>query len=646
MRPILLALAVLLPTTAFAQLGGYEELARTTALTAADDYRIGKGYMEMSAWMYGEVDDPDLVAWVDEVTRRIVNNSDRPDLIFNIRVVNDPTVNAAALPGGFMIVNKGLVDALTKDQVAFVIAHEISHVQLRHFATSMNMAHAMEVLDTGLAAQAASDKDAALDPQVEMQKMMTSYARNLELESDLYGMLYALRAGFPVTAGQDAMARMRDVVGEVPEAMKEVSTHPTFSQRIAELGEGIKTIEETHGLFDAGVAYARAGEHEPCVSAFQQFLTLFPKSSAAWSNAGTCYLKQALEGITDDPWHDDLPIYTRADVTVRGGMDKVAAQRARDAFAKALAIDPNRDAALANLAVLARHEGDLGGAEALLAKAMELDPKYAGYVNNLGNVHAVQGDWKKAEKAWDRALALDSGARMALANKATSLVQRGKGKKSIPLWQQLESDPAYSLQAHEQLVALGVKDASSAPVVAQKADAGESEEALLVALIEAMQQAEAEVEAEAPVEAEASVEAPVDVEPIPEGAKGDDAKVGSIKLGGTPAEFKAALGEPEFEDSQEDGYYVYATWTSHGVSGVFIDDAAVSIEAYDPCTSKTGQGVGLGSTEEEVYAAYGEPDALYGDRNSGFLALGYPTRGTAFFIDADARVTGFSISAY
>ncbi len=647
MRPILFALAVLLPTTAFAQLGGYGELARTTALTAADDYRIGKGYMDMMGWMYGEVDDPELVAWVDEVTRRIVNNSDRPDLVFNIRVVDDPTVNAAALPGGFMIVNKGLVDALTKDEVAFVIAHEISHVQLRHFATSMNMSKAMEVLDTGLAAQAASDKDAALDPQVEMQKMMTTYARHLELESDLYGMLYALRAGFPVTAGVDAMARMRDVVGEVPEDMKEVSTHPTFSQRIAELGEGIKTIEETHGLFDAGVSYARAGEHEPCVSAFQQFLTLFPKSASAWSNTGTCYLKGALKGVTGDVWHDDLPIYTRADVTVRAGLDKAAVARARDAFSKALAIDPNRDAALANLAVLARHEGDFKGAAELLAKAMELDPKYAGYQNNLGNVHAAQGDWKKADKAWDKALKLDSSATYAKANKAMGLVQRGKGKQSVKLWQELESDPQHSQQAHDQLVALGVKDASSSPVVTKEEAAAETEETLLVALIEALEQAEAEGTMSGGGLGEAGVEPePAEPEVMPAGAEGKDAQVGQIKLGQSPADFKAALGEPTFEDAQEDGYYVYATWTEHGVSAVFIDDGATSIEAYEPCTSKTGQGIGLGSTEEQVHAAYGPPDEQYGDRNSGFLALSYLTRGTAFFIDGDGGVTGFSISTY
>lgn len=646
MRPIVIALAAaavlpLLSAPAQAQIPGYGDLARTTALTAADDYRIGKGYVEMMSWMWGSVDDQELIGWVDEVARRIVANSDRPDLVFNIQVVNDPSINASALPGGFMIVNKGLLDALTPDQAAFVIAHEISHVQLRHFATTMNMTQAMEVMNAGLSSMEAGSKQAVGEAQEELAKTMTAYGRHLELEADLYGMLYAVRAGFPANSGVEAMGRMRDVVGEVPEFMAEMSSHPKFTDRIDELGKGLITIQETHGLFDAGVSYARAGTYDACVTAFQQFLTLFPKSSAAWSNMGTCYLQQAVAGFDEDPWHDDLPVYTKADVTVRAGVNKVALERARNAFAKALAIDPNRDAALGNLGVLARHDGDPKAAEELLTKALELDPKYAGYMNNLGNLHAAKGDWKKADQWYGKALKADKGAAYAKANRAMVLVKQGKAKKSAPLWEELESDPKFGAQAYEQLVALGLREAGKQPEP-EPEDGPGAEEVLLVALIEALEQAEAELEQ--PPE-------PVAVEPVPSepselgdmGAKGADAKLGEMKLGGSPEEFKAVLGEPDFEDTQEDGYYAFLMWSQQGVSAVFIDEGATSIEVYAPCESKTGQGVGIGSTEAELEAAYGEPDEVYGDRNAGFFTLAYERRGTNFFIGQSGTVETFSI---
>jgi predicted Zn-dependent protease len=643
MRPAVLALLACLiaPTAAWAQFPGYGDLARTTALTAADDYRIGKGYVDMMSWMWGEVDDPELTAWVEDVARRIVAHSDRPDLVFNIRVVNDPSVNASALPGGFMIVNRGLVDALTPDQVAFVIAHEISHVQLRHFATTMNMTQAMEVMNTGLANMEAGGRQAVGDAQAELARTMTAYGRHLELESDLYGMLYALRAGFPSDAGQGAMARMRDVVGEVPPEMADVSSHPKFSERIEQLGKGLETIRETWGLFDAGVSYARAGEYDACVTSFQQFLTLFPKSSAAWSNVGTCTLRDALQGFKDDPWHDDLPVYTQADVTVRAGADKAGLARAKDAFGKALAIDPNRDAALANLGVLARLEGDLDGAEALLDKARELDPDYPGYMNNLGNVFASKKDWKKADAWYDKALKADPSARYALANRAQAMVLRGKGKQSVPLWEQLEADPKYGEQAFDQLVALGQRDASKRP---PKAAPEPEPETSLVALLGALLGEGGGSLGDVLTEGEPEPAPQADPVPLG-GATGKDAELGTLKLGDGPDAFKAVLGEPDFEDSQEDGYYRFVMWSSMGASVVFVDDTATSIELYPPCASKTGQGIGLGSTEEAVRAAYGDQAEVYGDPNSGYWTLSYEQRGTSFFFGDSGAVESFAIWA-
>ena len=641
MRPLTLTVlmtALCLPTFAFAQLG-YGELANTTALTAADDYRIGKGYMEMSAWMYPALDDDELTSQVQEVVRRIIAASDRPDIIWDIIVVDSPEVNAAAMPGGFMLVNKGLLDNLAPDEVAFVLAHEISHVQLRHFASSMNMSAAMEALSSGQSAYAGGDTTGLGTAYEDMSRMITRHSRQLELEADLYGLLYAARAGYPMSSATAAMESMKLVVGEIPDWMKDDSSHPTFTQRISELRNGMKTVKETYGGFDAGVAYARAGDYEAAIPAFEQFLTIFPKSSAGWSNLGTCYLHEAIKNRTGDPWHDELALYMKPDVTVRAaGVNKTQLARARQAFEKALAIDPNRDAAIANLGVLARVEGDHDGAVALLSKARELDPEYAGYMNNLGTVAASRGDLKEADKWFGKAIKADPGAMYAKANRAR-VYSGNKSRKNdaVALYEELLGSRKFAEEATSQLIALGARAAGTEPP--EFPDERRDEDTSVAVAVY-----EPETVPAPPVEAEPAPTPTKTPAPADDSTKGGNTQ--NLGLGGSLDALKATFGAPDFEDRQEDGYYVYAGWWNAGVSATFTDDVCTGLEIFPPASANTGRGVALGAGDSAVTAAYGEPTSVYGDRNAGYESWTYDAIGTAFYFDSTGKVISISMWSY
>ena len=624
--PLLLAIGLLIPRPAAAQ---YGEMARTNALTAADDYRIGKTYIDGMSWLWGTIDDPALQTRIEAMVRKIGEASDRPDVVFNVTILDTPEINAAALPGGFLLINKGLIESMPEDQLAFVLAHEVSHVQLRHFATTLNMNRALEVMNVADAAKAGEDRSAATGAVEEMAKMAHSYARDLEMEADLYGMLYALRAGWSSKAGTAAMATMRDLVGEIPKSEAENSDHPSFSDRIDQLGKGLGTIEATHALFDAGVSYSRSGVPEAAAAAFQQFLTLFPKSSAAQANLGTAWLQLAIRSFPDDGLHDDLPLYNRSDVTVRA-VDTAALERARAAFKRALAIDPNRDAALGNLGVLARREGDLDGAIALLEQAIELDGDYAGYLSNLGNVYASKKDWKKASKWYGKALKADKNADYVRGNQAALLVLRGKEKDAIKAWTELETVPSQAVRAHEALVALGAKEASPPPAP----EPPKEEDNGLLVLLESLQQ----MEMEAP-EPEAPTEPPTKTTE----RKDADGGVGSLAIGAATKDVVALLGEPEYVDEQEGGFYAYKSWSSKGVDIVFIDDSATSFQIQPPCSMKTGRGVDIGDARAETVSTYGEPEYTFGDPSLGYESLMYDSIGHAFYIGADATVVGFGV---
>ena len=77
--------------------------------------------------------DEKLNAYVNEIGQRLVKISDRPEITYTFTIIDSPDINAFALPGGYIYINRGLIGYLSNEaQLAAVIAHEIAHVTARH----------------------------------------------------------------------------------------------------------------------------------------------------------------------------------------------------------------------------------------------------------------------------------------------------------------------------------------------------------------------------------------------------------------------------------------------------------------------------------------------------------------------------------
>ncbi len=77
--------------------------------------------------------DPELTAYVNEVGQRLAAVSHRPDLPFTFTVIDSPEINAFALPGGYVYINRGLMAYLNSEaELAAVLGHEIGHITARH----------------------------------------------------------------------------------------------------------------------------------------------------------------------------------------------------------------------------------------------------------------------------------------------------------------------------------------------------------------------------------------------------------------------------------------------------------------------------------------------------------------------------------
>ena len=217
-------------------------------------------------------DDPQIRDYIDGLGFKLVAQSERPDRDFTFFVLRDESLNAFAMPGGYIGIHAGLVvTAETESELAGVIAHEVAHISQRHLARAFESASksqlpiALAMLGAIVAAQAAGNSSgdlaqaAVVSGTALMQQQMINFTRGNEYEADRVGIQTLARAGFDVNAMPNFFARMHRVNrangSEIPEFLR---THPVDTTRIAEAKERAAQLASEKGALrpvdDAGVA--------------------------------------------------------------------------------------------------------------------------------------------------------------------------------------------------------------------------------------------------------------------------------------------------------------------------------------------------------------------------------------------------------
>jgi predicted Zn-dependent protease len=202
------------------------------------------------------VADEALQQYVQSVGDQLAMHSHRSRLDYRFRVVDSPEINAFALPGGYVYLNRGLLAYLNSEaELAAVLGHEIGHVTARHGVRQQSMAMGAgllaEVATIGTGMRAVGDLGNMLGTA-----MVRGYGREMELEADGLGAEYLARAGYRpdavlkvigVLKDQDSYTRQRaDAEGRpVPDGYHGLfATHPTHDQRLQQVvsrAEGLTT---------------------------------------------------------------------------------------------------------------------------------------------------------------------------------------------------------------------------------------------------------------------------------------------------------------------------------------------------------------------------------------------------------------------
>ncbi|MEQ9683699.1 MAG: M48 family metalloprotease, partial [Rhodospirillales bacterium] len=147
MRSILSALALTAPLLLAAACStnpATGEQSFTAFMSENDELRVGaEEHPKILKDMGGTFKHPTIQTYVDWVGEKLAKVSDLPDLKFKFTVLDDPNINAFALPGGYVYITRGLIAlAENEAEMAGVLAHEIGHVTARHTAQRYSAAMA------------------------------------------------------------------------------------------------------------------------------------------------------------------------------------------------------------------------------------------------------------------------------------------------------------------------------------------------------------------------------------------------------------------------------------------------------------------------------------------------------------------------
>jgi predicted Zn-dependent protease len=210
------------------------------------DIKVGKQYAMMVEQSARMIQDPVINEYVNRVGQNLVRNSDAK-VPFTIKVVDSDDVNAFALPGGFFYVNSGLILAADNEaELAGVMAHEISHVVLRHATQEMTRRNYVQLSTVPLmfvihswGVYEAVNMAMSLALPVTFMK----FSRDFEAQADYFGLQYMYKAGYDPQAFIAFFEKLKALEKQKPGALaKAFASHPQTPDRILKSQEEIREI--------------------------------------------------------------------------------------------------------------------------------------------------------------------------------------------------------------------------------------------------------------------------------------------------------------------------------------------------------------------------------------------------------------------
>ncbi len=204
------------------------------------DIEIGKKYApELEKQMGGKITNDALQNYVNSVGQKVARVSHRRSWEYQFVALDDDSVNAFALPGGYIFITKGMLKQLTTEsQLAGILAHETAHVVARDTAVLMSREIGIGIL---LSAAVSEDTSRSVRTAADLTRQILSlrFSRRDEKDADLAGLDYMVRAGYDPNGMVETMQILQKQQKTRP--IEFFSTHPIPENRMAYLKARIQS---------------------------------------------------------------------------------------------------------------------------------------------------------------------------------------------------------------------------------------------------------------------------------------------------------------------------------------------------------------------------------------------------------------------
>jgi predicted Zn-dependent protease len=213
-------------------------------VSESQEIQMGQEGAKEVAQSIGFYNDAKVQSYVAEIGKRMAAESERPNLPWEFHVVDDASVNAFAIPGGFIYVTRGLMSSInTEAELATVVGHEIAHVTNRHSVQQISKA---QLAQLGLGIGSVLSSDIAKFGQLAgagLSLLFLKYGRDAENQADAGGFRYALGQNYDVREMPKVFQTLGRISatsggGKLPEWL---ATHPDPGNRIKHIEKMLDT---------------------------------------------------------------------------------------------------------------------------------------------------------------------------------------------------------------------------------------------------------------------------------------------------------------------------------------------------------------------------------------------------------------------
>ncbi len=351
-----LAVALLVASCGFLERADLPSIPAITPPSEDEEVRISREFRREAKKYLKFVNHPEVERYVDRIGRRILSAAGPQPFDYRFFVIEDPQLNAFAVPGGSIYVYSGLIErAKSTDELAGVLGHEIVHIKGRHMARSSGP-DAISVLSllsmVALARTRQGGQAAGIVGQAISATRQAAYSRQLEMEADTLGTRYMASAGFDPRGTLGFLKTMDQERALNPiDVPAYILTHPITQERLANAELVVRSLPPAQPRLDAPENLKKV-----------QMIIQFERAASAFSTSE--YEKRAKE-------------------------------------------NPENPEALYLLGYAEQLQGQFSQARRHYEKAQKLKPDDPGLQRDSGRLYGQLGEFNLARAAFDRALALE-----------------------------------------------------------------------------------------------------------------------------------------------------------------------------------------------------------------------------------------------